>query len=83
MVLVLTFRALHDHAPVYIPDLLCPYITSRSLRSSDQGLLVVPRIQLKTKGQCSFEVVAPNLWNALPIVIRSVVSDAFKKAAID
>ena len=41
---------LHGQAPVYISHLLHPYITSRSLRSSDQGLLVVPHSQLKTKG---------------------------------
>ncbi len=37
----------------------CPYIASRSLRSSDQGLLVVPWSRLKAKGDCAFEVVAP------------------------
>ena len=79
-VLVFTYRALHGQAPAYISDLLHPYITSRSLRSSDQGLLVVPRARLKTKGDRAFEVVAPTLWNALPIDIRSAVSvDAFKK----
>ena len=68
-VLVFTYRALHGQAPVYISDLLHPYITSRSLRPSDQGLLVVPRAQLKTKGDHAFEVVAPTLRNTLPIDI--------------
>ena len=79
-VLVLTYKALHGQAPVYISDLLQPYITNRSLRSSNQGLLVVPRTRLKTKGDRSFEVVAPTLWNALPVNLRSAVSvDAFRK----
>ncbi len=79
-VLVFTYRALHGQAPAYISDLLHPYVTSRSLRSSDQGLLVLPHAQLRTKGDCAFEVVALTLWNALPIDIRSVVSvDTFKK----
>ncbi|KAK0136611.1 hypothetical protein N1851_027214 [Merluccius polli] len=49
------------------------------LRSSDQGLLVVPQARLKTK------VIMPlkwwlRHWNTLPLLIRSAVSvDAFKK----
>ena len=49
-------------APEYTSDLLHPYITSRSLRSSDEGKLAVPRTRLKTKGDCAFEVVAPTLF---------------------
>lgn len=40
-ILVLTFRALHDQAPVYICELLHPYISSRILRSCDQDLLAL------------------------------------------
>uniref|UniRef100_A0A8C6NNP0 Reverse transcriptase domain-containing protein n=1 Tax=Nothobranchius furzeri TaxID=105023 RepID=A0A8C6NNP0_NOTFU len=40
-ILVLVYRALHGQAPSYIGDLLSPYTPSRSLRSSDQSLLVV------------------------------------------
>ena len=79
-VLVITYRALHGQAPAYICDLLRPYSPSRSLRSSDQGLLVVPRARLKTKGDRAFQTVAPKLWNALPLDLRSAVSvEAFKK----
>lgn len=80
MVLVFTYRALYGQAPLYICDLLHPYITIWSLRSSDQGLLVVPRSWLKTKGVGVFEVVALALWNTLPIDIRSAVSDALKNS---
>ncbi|XP_029941085.1 uncharacterized protein LOC115383145 [Salarias fasciatus] len=79
-ILVVTYRALHGQAPLYITDLLQPYVTSRSLRSSDQGLLVVPRSRLKTKGDRAFEVVAPTLWNSLPVNLRSADTvDSFKK----
>uniref|UniRef100_A0A0E9XEA4 Uncharacterized protein n=1 Tax=Anguilla anguilla TaxID=7936 RepID=A0A0E9XEA4_ANGAN len=61
-ILVIVYRALHGQAPVYIKELLQPYKPSRNLRSSDQGLLVVPRSRLKTKGDCAFEVIAPKLW---------------------
>ena len=48
-VLVLTFRALHGQAPEYLTDLLEPYVPSRTLRSADQGLLVIPRTRLISK----------------------------------
>ncbi len=70
-VLVITFNALHGSAPSYISDLLQPYSTNRSLRSSTQGLLVIPRTRLKTKGDRAFQAVAPRLWNALPSDLRA------------
>jgi len=39
---------------------------TRSLRSSDSGLLVVPRHRLSSMGGRSFSVIAPKLWNSLP-----------------
>ena len=79
-VMVITYRALHGQAPAYIGDLLQPYVTSRSLRSSGQGLLIVPRTWLKPKGDCAFEVVSPKLWNSLPLNLRTLDSiDSFKK----
>ncbi|KAF7666068.1 hypothetical protein LDENG_00121230, partial [Lucifuga dentata] len=59
------------------------YIPGRSLRSSNQGLLIIPHLRLKTKGDRAFEVAAPTaptLWNSLPPSLRSVDSvDSFKK----
>ena len=43
-VLLMTYKALNGLAPVYLTDLLSPYNPSRSLRSQNSGLLVVPRI---------------------------------------
>uniref|UniRef100_A0A8C6VU81 Reverse transcriptase domain-containing protein n=1 Tax=Nothobranchius furzeri TaxID=105023 RepID=A0A8C6VU81_NOTFU len=77
-ILVLVYRALHGQAPSYIGD-LSPYTPSRSLRSSDQSLLVVQRTRLKTKGNRSFAAVAPRLWNSLPLSLRSVDSVVFFK----
>lgn len=52
-------------------------VTSRSLRCSDQGLLVDPGSRLQTKGERVFEVVGPKLWNSLQVNFISV--DTFKK----
>ena len=69
-ILLLVFKSLNNLAPSYISDLLTPYIPSRSLRSSSQSLLVVPRSIQKCYGDRAFAVAAPRLWNALPIHMR-------------
>jgi len=74
MILVSTYRAVHGQAPAYINALIHPHSTTRALRSSEQGLLRVPRARLKTKGDRAFEAVAPRLWNKLPQKLRASVS---------
>uniref|UniRef100_A0A3P9KR35 Reverse transcriptase domain-containing protein n=1 Tax=Oryzias latipes TaxID=8090 RepID=A0A3P9KR35_ORYLA len=73
-ILVLTFRALHSQAPPYVCDLIAPYRPSRALRSADQNLLMVPRTRFRTRGDRSFQAVAPKLWNELPLSLRSLDS---------
>ncbi len=73
-VLLLTYKAIHGLAPSYISDIIHHHTPSRSLRSADKGLLSVPRTWLKTKGDRSFGAVAPRLWNALPLELRSAQS---------
>ncbi len=70
-VLLFAYKALHNSAPDYICGLIKPYTASRSLRSSDQSLLSVPGSRCKTKGDRAFSVVAPKLWNSLPLNIRA------------
>ena len=53
-ILLYVFKAL----PQYICDLLTPYPTPRSLRSSNQFLLSVPRAHFKTKGDRAFATAA-------------------------
>ena len=69
-ILLFVFKALNDQAPSYISDLLTPLAYTRSLRSSDQALLSIPRSRLKSKGDRAFAVAAPRLWNKLPLDIR-------------
>ena len=53
---------------------------SRTLRSTDQKLLAVPKSRLKTYGDRAFSVAAPKLWNELPLDLRSLVTiNLFKK----
>ena len=45
--LTFVFKSQHGSAPIYISDMLHPYEPSRSLRSTDQELLEVPKINNK------------------------------------
>ncbi|KAF7660853.1 hypothetical protein LDENG_00274040 [Lucifuga dentata] len=77
---LLTRTKRREHITPVISALLMPYIAPRPLRSADQKLLHIPRSRFKTKGDRVFSVVAPTLWNQLPLNICSVESvQHFKK----
>ena len=69
---VLTYKALNNLAPAYISGLLKPVSEThtRSLRSSENGLLSVPRSRTALYDR-SFSYSASKLWNALPQSIRT------------
>ncbi len=69
-ILLLAHKALNDLAPAYLTNLLSRYNLTRSLRSQNSGLLVVPRIAKSTKGGRTFSYLAPKLWNILPDNVR-------------
>jgi len=71
---LLTFKALHGLAPVYLTELLTPYTPARSLRSAGRNLLEVPSYNLKSYGGRSFACAAPSVWNDLPDELRSTSS---------
>lgn len=53
----LQYKALNDLAPSFTTELLNPYCTFRSLRSTGQGLLNIPYSSHKTKEGCAFELL--------------------------
>ncbi len=65
-IVLFTSQALNGSAPAY-PSLLSRFNPSRSLRSQNSGLLVVPRIAKSTKGGRAFLYLAPKLWKAFLI----------------
>ena len=78
--MLLTYKALHGKAPVYLSELLTPYTPARQLRSGDKHLLTVPKSNTKTYGDRTFSIKAPRLWNDLPLEIRLSDSvDSFKR----
>lgn len=69
---VLAYRHFDGSLPPYLSDALCTYQPSRSLRSSVERLLKIPKCNLKTAGNRSFSFVAPSIWNSLPTSLRDL-----------
>ena len=43
--------------------------TGSSLRSTDQSLLDIPRVNFERFGRRAFSCASPSLWNSLPLVL--------------
>ncbi len=69
-ILLLAYKALNGLAPAYLTSLLSRYNPSRSLRSQNSGLLIVPRIAKSTKGGRAFSYLLPNSGIAFLITFR-------------
>ena len=69
----LTFKVRLHHQPVYLSELVIDHVPTRSTRSSDKVLLVVPRTKIATASR-AFHVAAPRTWNSLPLEVRSITS---------
>ena len=65
--LVFTYKAMHN---VYLCELVCPYHSTRTLRSANNNMLEVKRTRTKA-GDCTFAVAAASLWNNLPTDIKA------------
>ena len=78
-VLVITYKALHGLAPVYLAELLAPRGLNNCLRGANTLTLHQPIAQKKV-GEGAFGFGAPHLWNGLPKELRASGSlPQFKK----
>ena len=68
--LCLVFQCLNGTAPLYLSSLLNLYKPSRSLRSQDMNLLMVPKVKSVQYGNRSFAYAASVAWNKLPQNLR-------------
>lgn len=68
-ILLLTYKSLHDQAPIYLSDLL-KLRTNWGSRRDHLQLLIDPKINRKTFGGRAFKKSAPVLWNKTPSVVR-------------
>lgn len=79
-ILLFVYNALNGTSPIYISELIHNYQPARILRSSNKGLLAIPKFKLQTYGSRAFSVCGPILWNNLPQDIRLCHSvNIFKK----
>ena len=62
----MAFKSIIGLATDYLHHLVNSYTPSRSLRSSDQGLLQEPRVGFMA-GSRSFSYAAAVTWNSLPL----------------
>ena len=79
---ILAYRHFEGTLPTYLSGVLYTYHPSRSLRSSNERLLKVPKRALKTVGERSFSFLAPSIWNSLPASVRSQSSLAQFKSVL-
>ena len=74
------FKALNDHSPSYLADLLTCHKIARNRRPSSQSLLVNPRMMTTTYGVHCLKHVGPILWNDLCTELNHSTSvPAFRK----
>lgn len=59
-----------------------PYTPAWSLRSAGQLLLEVPESRWKLTADRTFSIVAPKLWNNLPLHLRWTPSLSFLKPVL-
>ena len=62
----LAFRHFESSLPPYLSEPLYTYQPSRTLRSSSEKLLKVPKANLKSAGNRFFHYQAAKIWNSLP-----------------
>ena len=65
----MVFKCCNNLAPSYLSSLLQVYSPTRTLRSMNDNLLVIPSCRLAL-GERSFSVGAPKLWNSLNPSVR-------------
>ncbi|KAL9951813.1 hypothetical protein ACROYT_G044545 [Oculina patagonica] len=69
--LLITFKCLMGLAPTYLSDMIKRYVPRRNLRSMNGHRLDDVAYNLRSYGFRAFSVASPQLWNALPLEIRS------------
>ena len=76
---LLTFKTICERQPSYLHEMLVPLTPTRALRSNKGLVLSVPRVKTKM-GSRAFAFCGPDLWNNLPLHVRSSDSvSSFKK----
>jgi len=78
--LVQTYKLLKSSSPEYLSSLLQVQQSPYSLRSTAAGNSLIVHRSHKQAGDRAFSIIAPRLWNGLPVSVRQAVSiSSFRK----
>ena len=69
----MTYKIRLSQKPNYLRELIVDYRPARTLRSSSDDQLLIPRVHTKTAAR-AFRVAAPEIWNSVPNEIRTLPS---------
>ena len=75
----ITYKSLHSQSPGYLASMLHHNMPTRNLRSSN-SLLLSPHPAKTNFGLHAFQSAATNIWNKLPIDVKSACSISSFKA---
>ncbi|MGH0170918.1 UNVERIFIED_CONTAM: hypothetical protein FKN15_064701 [Acipenser sinensis] len=81
-ILLLAYKALNHTGPEYLSNLLSCYVPACKLRSSDSGLLDIPKQKRTTLRERSFSFMALTLWNSLPALVLVALTVAHVKSTL-
>ena len=68
-ILLIVFKCKNDMGPLYLSDILTPYLSPYNTRLSDGDNLVIARTHNNWGDRC-FAVASPKLWKDLPQTIK-------------
>ena len=78
--LKLIFKVLKNRLPSYLNNILQFKVYKRNLRNASTRLLQKKNYKLARYGKRYFSVAAADLWNALPIELRTNVNYSYFKS---
>ena len=80
--LILTYKCIHGFAPLYLQELIQEYKPTRNLRSSCKLNLISATVSTLTYGHRSFYKASAELWNNLPMHVKSCRTVSLFKSSL-
>ena len=81
-ILILTYKCIHGYAPLYLQELIQEYKPTRNLRSSSKLSLISATVSTLTYGHRSFYKASAELWNNLPMHVKSCQTVSLFKSSL-
>ena len=82
-ILILTYKCIHGFAPLYLQELIQECKPTRNLRSSSKLNLISATVSTLTYGHRSFYKASAELWNNLPMHVKSCRTVSLFKSSLN